>query len=171
MIVKVLREAGYEEAMLGLSLSHHQPIGKMPRVAEKIKDIDIENKFLEFIDVWVDVTAPFSWWKQADTYRMTVKQSDSMMHNIHKAPITQSDFNRPIPENYLVFLNLPEIQRDIDAIQDYMPAGYLQRRIWKLNYKNIRWILMGRTKHRLKTWREVFCVEMKNQLEHPELVT
>lgn len=36
MIVEKLREAGFYEAMLGLSLNKNQPIGNMPAVAERL---------------------------------------------------------------------------------------------------------------------------------------
>ena len=39
MKIKVLREAGYEEALLGLSLSYEQPIENMPKVTLKLFNI------------------------------------------------------------------------------------------------------------------------------------
>lgn len=51
------------------------------------------NKFLREIVVWVKITAPILWWKQADTYRMGFeKNSESTMHTIMKFPFKASDF-------------------------------------------------------------------------------
>jgi len=65
MKVTILREAGYEEALLGLSLSYGQPVEEMPQVASILyrKD-DSESKFLRQICIWLDITAPRYWWQQ-----------------------------------------------------------------------------------------------------------
>ena len=82
MNVTVLNEAGYQEALLGLSLSYEQSLDKMPAVAERLAQRDNgHNKFLESIVVWLDVIAPRYWWQEFDTYRIGVsKQSSSTMH-------------------------------------------------------------------------------------------
>ena len=36
MQVRVIAKAGYEEALLGLSLSHNAQLERMPKVAEKL---------------------------------------------------------------------------------------------------------------------------------------
>jgi len=39
----ILREAGYQEALLGLSLSYDQPLDRMPDVARKLAGRDVEH--------------------------------------------------------------------------------------------------------------------------------
>ena len=78
MKVEILKEAGYDEALLGLSLSYGTTIERAEEVAKKIASKNGgHNKFLESIIMWIDVTAPRYWWSQMDTYRMMTKQSQS----------------------------------------------------------------------------------------------
>lgn len=51
-------------------------------------------KFMRFIDVTVDITAPLYWWKEFDTYKVgTVANSCSTMHKIHAKEFTIDDFS------------------------------------------------------------------------------
>ena len=51
------------------------------------------RKFMRQIFVSVDITAPFYWWKEFDTYKVgTVANSCSTMHKITSAPITLDCF-------------------------------------------------------------------------------
>ena len=103
-----LKEAGYEEALLGLSLSfydHKIPLDefwtterfekaqkvalhlatKQPpedyEVRNNLAYISAEQKFLEQIDVWLYVQASRDFWSEFDTYRIDMsKQSSSTMH-------------------------------------------------------------------------------------------
>lgn len=53
-----------------------------------------EAKFRRMIVVYVDVTAPLYWWKEADTYKVgTVRNSCSTMHKIHDKEFTLEDFS------------------------------------------------------------------------------
>lgn len=53
-----------------------------------------EAKFRRMIVVYVDVTAPMYWWKEADTYKVgTVRNSCSTMHKIHAKEFTLDDFS------------------------------------------------------------------------------
>ena len=52
------------------------------------------RKFMRFITVYVDITAPLYWWKEADTYKVgTVANSCSTMHKIHAKEFTLEDFS------------------------------------------------------------------------------
>lgn len=52
------------------------------------------GKFLRFINVTVDITAPLYWWKEFDTYKVgTVANSCSTMHKIHAKEFELSDFS------------------------------------------------------------------------------
>jgi len=54
-----------------------------------------EAKFRRMIVVYLDVTAPMYWWKEADTYKVgTVRNSCSTMHKIHAKEFTLEDFSK-----------------------------------------------------------------------------
>lgn len=52
------------------------------------------RKYLRMIVVWLDVTAPLYWWKEADTYKVgTVANSCSTMHKVADKEFTVDDFS------------------------------------------------------------------------------
>lgn len=182
MKVQVIREAGDKEALLGLSLSKGCAMNRVAEVAVRLSSMDGgHNKILESIYLWLDVTAPRYWWQEADTYRLSTKQSDSTMHTIHKRRLSQEDFEFPIYEHTLMRLNdliedykaAREAKMDITEtlvrLKNELPEGFIQRRVWVMNYKCLRNIIMQRRDHRLPHWH-VFCTQVLNQVEHPELL-
>lgn len=171
MKVQVLREAGYEEALLGLSLSYNQPIEKMARVANRLYcHDDGHNKFLESMAVWLDIVAPRYWWQQFDTYRVGMtKQSESTMHTLMKRLLTQEDFEHPIHPATLERLNDLIAVRDFETVKIELPEGFLQRRVVCTNYKVLRHIVNQRLRHRLPEW-VIFCREIAARLEHGDFV-
>lgn len=172
MIAKILKEDGYDEAMLGLSLSYDvTDMARMPNVAKKLAAKDTgENKFLESICVWLDVTGPRNWWSQMDTYRSGItKQSASTMHTILRRPLTQKDFNTDIPMYTLTHLNDLIADKDWKKVKDQLPEGFLQRRVICTNYKVLRHICQQRASHRLVAWVEFMDV-LKDRLVYPEFL-
>ncbi len=173
MTIKVLRECGYEEALLGLSLSYKvKDRGRMPEVAERIAGKDGgENKFLESIAVWLDITAPLSWWMQFDTYRVGVtKQSESKMHTLCKRELVADDFE----DGRVSAAALEEVNKLIRAgrleeANESVPLGFLQRRVVCTNYKALRHAYHQRINHRMALWR-LFCSTLVSSLEHPSFV-
>lgn len=58
-----------------------------------IKGGSEHRKFLRYIHVQVDITAPLYWWKEYDTYKIgTVANSTSTMHKLATTPITINCF-------------------------------------------------------------------------------
>lgn len=54
----------------------------------------VHAKYRRMIAVYADITAPFYWWKEYDTYRFGVeKDSCSTMHTIHMQEFTKKDFS------------------------------------------------------------------------------
>lgn len=52
------------------------------------------RKYLRMIPVWMDITAPLYWFKEADTYKVgTVANSCSTMLKIHSKEFTMDDFS------------------------------------------------------------------------------
>lgn len=120
MQVKIIKEAGYEESLLGLSLSfydHKIPLEEFwnDEKFEKAKKIAVhlankqvpedyetrnnlayisaEQKFLEQIDVWIFIQASRDFWSEFDTYRVDMsKQSSSTMHTLSKRYVNMDDF-------------------------------------------------------------------------------
>jgi hypothetical protein len=169
MNVTILREAGYAEAALGLALSFEREADDMPRVMRRLYNKDGgHNKFLESMIVWLDVTAPRHFWQQFDTYRAGMtKQSCSTMHTATKRQLTQDDFDRTIPRATLEQLNYLIACKDLMALKNELPEGYLQRRLVCTNYKTLRAILWQRRTHRNPAWG-VFCAAVLEQVEHKE---
>jgi hypothetical protein len=169
----VLEEAGYWNALLGLSLNKKQLLEKMPEVAEKLCGKDGgHNKFLESIQVWLDITAPRFFWQEFDTYRIgTTKQSESTMHTILKdGDIHNGLFDSNIDQNHLDMCNHLIDTQDLVGIKQQLPEGFLQRRIVCLNYKVLRHIYAQRRNHRLPHWIH-FTKSVLEQLEHPLFIT
>ena len=171
MKIHVLREAGLEEAMLGLSLSYDQPIDKMPEVAHKLMlRGGAHTKFLESIVIWLDITAPRYWWQQFDTYRVGVtKQSGSTMHNILKQGVDQTNFEGGISRETLIRINKLIATEKFKQVKRELPEAFLQRRIVCLNYKVINHIIGQRERHRLVEWR-IFCTAMRDVLTFKEFL-
>ena len=170
MTTKLLGEAGHDFALLGLSLSYRAELGKMPERAEKNAPMDGgHNKFLESIYMWIDVNAPRYWWQEADTYRLTTKQSESSMHTIMKRELTQEDFNEDIDQAVLAKLNEWIRAKDFRQVKRHLPEAFLQRRIWTINYKNLRNIYQQRCNHKLPEWR-VFLDPVLAAIQHPTYI-
>jgi hypothetical protein len=185
MIIKVLEEHGYPSAALGFSLSYNSGLERAMELLPKFAfGKSGETKFLESIYVWLDVTAPIFMWSEMDTYRISTKQSESTMHTLTKRVLTHEDFECPISDNLLEELNhaihmyktcpasetFAEEKRKIFLlIKNNLPSGFLQRRIWVINYRTLQNIYNQRHDHKLPQWR-YFCEQILVQVEHPEFI-
>ena len=135
--VRVLCEAGYKEALFGLSLSYRtltpleingtkkdfydkNHFDKIEKVAQTLAfKGGGHNKFLESMQVWLLIRGSLSFWKQFDTYRVgTTKQSESTMHTLRKRVLTENDFTK---ETFCI----PTINQNfsIDEMRDSLPSG------------------------------------------------
>ncbi len=168
MKVTVLKEAGYKEALFGLSLSYNTEPSE--EVANNLAwKHGGHNKFLESMMVWLDIDAPRYWWSQADTYRLTSKQSESTMHTIIRKPLDETDFQDGIWYPLLRELNFKINLKDFRWVKRHLPESFLQRREWRVDYKTLQNICMQRATHKLPEW-QLFIKELTGQLEHPEFV-
>ncbi len=187
MEVTVLGEAGYEWALRGIGKSFGvDDFERLEGVARRLHNKDGgHNKFLESMVVWLDICAPRYWWVEADTYRTgTTKQSESTIHTITKKELTEDDFEDPILEDAVDFMNdlirnynkhkdagEKEIAaRHFRAIKNHLPEGYLQSRIMCTNYKVLRNIFVQRKNHVLTEW-QYFIKEILDGVEHPEFLS
>lgn len=169
--VNLLGEFGFEQAMVGLSYNKNQPIEKMSEVALKLSTKDGgHNKFLEHIFVWLEVIAPRYWWQEADTFRLSSKNSQSTMHTILKGYLAPSDFeNEDINGVDIHYLNKLIDEKELVLLKKKLPEGFLQKRMWNMNYKTLRNIILQRKNHRLPHWQS-FIYNLQPQLKHPELL-
>lgn len=169
--VNKMEECGYKSAMFGLSLNKNQPIENMPKVAEKLcNKMGGHNKFLEHIYIWLIVKAPRYWWQDADTYRLSSKQSQSTNHTILKRSLIVEDFeDSEISESYLNELNVYVDSKNFVTLKKKLPEGFLQTREWCMSYKTFLNIIQQRKNHILPHWR-YFIETVLNEIEHKELV-
>lgn len=158
-------------------------------LAKKLSTAGTDHgKFLRMIHVQVDITAPFYWWKELDTYKVgTVANSESTMHTLLKYPIDETNFSDDallkIPMLQSCFedlLNAIEAVRvdggdwrynkeDIfKAIVQILPMGYNQTRTWDANYAVLKNIYHSRKNHKLEEWHE-FC-KWISSLPYSELI-
>ena len=180
--VRVLCEAGYKEALFGLSLSYRtltpleingtkryfdddQHFLKLCKIAETLAfKQGGHNKFLESMQVWMLVRGSISFWKQFDTYRAGItKQSESTMHTLKHRTLTSQDFTE---ETFCI----PNIKNlSIDEMRDSLPSGFLECRVVNTNYKTLQNIIHQRKNHRSQKWN-IFIEQLLKQLQHPEFL-
>jgi len=182
--MKILRykEAGYEEAIMGMSLSYYYEGDdleewwktaqtKASKVAKLLSKKEASHsKFLRAISCWITIRASRSWWQEMDQYKVaTTSLSASTMHTLAKRPITQENFATPILGVYLDYLNRCKEEEDIQSFKEQLPEGYLQTRLMHCNYATLRTIIAQRHDHRLPNW-QTFIKQVMNEVEHPELL-
>ena len=139
------------------------------------------RKFARMIPVWMDVTAPLYWWKEADQYKVgTVTNSCSTMHKIAEKEFTIKDFScehldeacLDVLHTVMIALNY-ERQAYIDTgIKDHwwqmiqlLPSSYNQKRTWFLNYEVLWNIYQARKNHKLDEWR-IFCETIVREIPY-----
>ena len=177
----------YQDAIIG-----HNDLDLMTRLCNAGTD---HRKFMRMITVYMDITAPFYWWKEFDTYKVgTVANSCSTMHKIAAKEFTMEDFSHEhlacistldyvvqelncwrsryiqYDEDPTVGENLKMSKKDIwwQMIQ-LLPSSYNQRRTVMLNYEVLANMYKSRRNHKLDEWVD-FCAEIE-RLPHSELIT
>lgn len=151
------------------------------------------RKFMRMITVYVDVTAPLYWWKEADTYKVgTVANSCSTMHKIHAKEFTLDDFScehlfnedsgncfewyHTVLKSVIHTLNTARCQYLETKDKKYwwqmiqlLPSSYNQRRTVQMNYEVLANMYHSRKAHKLDEWVE-FCKWIET-LPYSELIT
>ena len=157
-------------------------LGLMKRLVKAGTD---HSKFMRFLPVTVDVTAPLYWWSEYDTYKVgTVANSCSKMHKIHAKEFTLNDFSyKHVEEENVQILNaligVLNAQRNyFNATKEksfwwqmiqLLPTSYNQKRTVMLNYAVLRNIYHARAGHKLDEWRQFR--EWIESLPYSELIT
>lgn len=184
MQVKKVEEAGYSSALRGLSFNKKRTVEEMEKVSRKLAFLEHgHNKFLESMIVWLEVKGPRYWWQEADTYRISTKQSESTMHTLTQELVNVAMDDGEAVTSYIGanFEDgacsaelLKEIRTaaqggDLIEIKRRLPEGFLQRRLWCMSYKTLGNIIIQRRRHRLVHWRK-FIAQVLEQVDHPELL-
>lgn len=149
------------------------------------------RKFMRMITVYLDITAPFYWWKEFDTYKVgTVANSCSTMHKLTAKEFELDDFSH----EHLIVASLNSLKRTIDDLNScreaylsdeikdpewkkeiwwqmiqLLPTSYNQRRTVMLNYEVLANIYKSRRNHKLDEWHTL-CDWIKS-LPYSELIT
>lgn len=143
------------------------------------------GKYLRMIVVYADVTAPFYWYKELDTYRMGVeKNSCSTMHKLTYKEFDETDFSFDHMEEHAraglnlivtwlnsyrdMYLESGEKRHWWQIIQ-LLPSSYNQRRTYMFSYAALRAMYHARKNHKLDEWRD-FCAWIE-ALPYSELIT
>lgn len=149
------------------------------------------RKFMRFITVSLDITAPLYWWKEFDTYKVgTVANSCSTMHKIHAKEFTLDDFSHEHLINegenagtykYCLSGTIAHLNHAREKYLEtkdkrywwqmiqLLPTSYNQKRTVLLNYEVLRNMYHSRKAHKLDEWRD-FCKWIET-LPYHELIT
>lgn len=138
------------------------------------------RKFMRQIFISMDITAPFYWWKEFDTYKVgTTADSCSTIHKLAAKPFTLDDFshehlNDESTDYLLKLIDLLNWNRELflkDKNKSWwwqmiqlLPSSYNQKRTITMNYENAASMIRQRSGHKLNEWREF--VEVLRQLPH-----
>ena len=153
------------------------------------------RKYMRMMPVYVRITAPLYWWKEADTYKIgTVVNSCSTMHKIQEKEFTKDDFSC----GHLDIRTKALLEVTIKILNDYrklyieynpddfeikgcpskkdiwwqmiqsLPSSYNQTRNVMMNYEVLANIYKSRKNHKLDEWRE-FCKWIEN-LPYSDLI-
>jgi hypothetical protein len=185
MKIKILHETDLNLALFGLGLSHGLTSGidysaflenkelqsRLYTVALTLAPLGKgHNKFLESIQVYLDLQLPRYVWVDLDTYRVGItKQSEATNHTITKRFLIQEDFEEKIPESILDLLNDLILKQDLYGVKNILPESFLQRRIVCLNYKCLQNIVEQRRNHKLPQFK-ILCEYLQKNLRYPEFL-
>ena len=186
-----LDEAGYESALIGLSMAmKHRTVefddwwsdDKFLR-SEHVARANAgrgkgHDKYLRMIQTWwlLDMTRFLS--QEFATYKVgTVTSSASTMHRLCSEPLTLDSFSI----DALNEEDIKAMQFLIDRINDaidkdellrakkMLPEGYMLEQVWNCNYAVINCIIAQRSNHKMSGWSELIKC-FREQCDHPELL-
>ena len=143
------------------------------------------RKFVRQIIVSLDISAPFYWWKEFDTYKVgTVANSCSTMHKIQAKEFAREDFSCEkmseeglavldsviafMERERLAFIETKDKAHWHNMIQ-MLPTSYNQLRTVTLNYEVLINIYKARRYHKLDEWK-IFCAEIEKLPYAKELI-
>lgn len=149
----------------------------------------VHAKYRRMIPVWVTITAPLYWWKEADQYKIgTTSNSCSTMHKIHAKEFTLDDFSHEHFDDELHEDSVDWLEGTIELLNrkrevflltksksywwqliQLLPSSYNQKRTLFLNYDVLANIYQYRRNHKLDEWH-TFC-DFIETLPYSEIIT
>ena len=141
------------------------------------------RKYMRMMPVYVRITAPLYWWKEADTYKIgTVSNSCSTMHKIQEKEFTLDDFSSESFDSLNPLLatinHINELRLKYLATSDkkywrqmiqMLPSSYNQTRNVMISYEALLNMYHARKNHKLQEWKD-FC-EWVTTLPLSEIIT
>ena len=134
------------------------------------------RKFLRQIIVSMDITAPFYWWKEFDTYKVgTVANSCSTMHKIQAKEFVRDDFScdkltddaLAVLDSLISYLESERVKFNESKDKAHwhnmiqlLPTSFNQLRTVTLNYEVLMNIYYARRHHKLDEWH-TFCAAVE----------
>ncbi len=132
----------------------------------------VHAKFRRMLPVFITLSAPLYWWKEADTYKVgTVRNSCSTMHKIQAKEFTLDDFSTENLNDFALqnlkqtievlnynrerFLKTKDKEHWWQLIQ-LLPSSYNQKATIMVNYEVLYNMYMWRKNHKLDEWH-TFC--------------
>ena len=188
-ITRVCAEGG--KLILANTLNSFSLGGADQNLMQKLAKAGTDHrKFMRMMPVYVRITAPLYWWKEADTYKIgTVANSCSTMHKIHEKEFTLEDFSHDHMTSYSPII-LEKTIKALNELREFylnwdstnyatrkvngwnnkkdiwwqmiqlLPSSYNQTRNVMMNYEVLANIYKSRKNHKLDEWRE-FCSWIK----------
>ena len=127
---------------------------------------------IRMMHIQCDVTAPLYWWKDYDTYKVaTVANGCSTMHKLHDKKFDLSDFTTDDMGEYAI-VSLESIINDLNhfrelfldsdktdmnawhSMNQLLPHSFNQKRTIDLNYETALQIILDRSNHKTREFRE-----------------
>lgn len=101
MRVDILKEAGFQEAMLGISTNKKKYDRDMYNISLQLSKAGPgHDKFLEMIHLWIDYTCCRSIHQQIDTYRVGVTKSSESTHHMLIEDVLNTCINYKMIEQF-----------------------------------------------------------------------
>ena len=168
-------------------------IGKndMELARKLVKSGSEHRKFMRYIIVTFDLTAPMMWFAQLDTYKVgTVRNSTSKMHKLLSKKFEMSDFATDgmfdlakgalavivdeLNQWRRMYLETPKEETEKrkaiwEGVLRVLAESYCQTSTMQMNYEVLRNIYQQRVNHKLHEWHE-FCKWIQS-LPYSELIT
>lgn len=168
-------------------------IGKndMELARKLVKSGSEHRKFMRYIIVTFDLTAPMMYMSQIDTYKVgTVRNSTSKMHKLLSKKFEMSDFATEgmfdlakgalavivdeLNQWRRMYLETPKEETEKrkaiwEGVLRVLPESYCQTSTMQMNYEVLRNIYQQRVNHKLHEWHE-FCKWIQS-LPYSELIT
>jgi len=183
--ISILQESSITLALYGLGLSHgltsnttFEEFCLNTELQERLYEVALKlapkgkghNKFLESIQVWLELQLPRYIWQDFSTYRVGIStQSEATNHTITKRILIQEDFDAPIPDFILEEVNRRIVNKDLIGVKDILPESFLQKRVLNVNYKCLQNILTQRKNHKLPQF-QIICKYLHQNLKYRELL-